>query len=436
MAARENSLPPDAEQQLNRLSTVGLARFGLRRDPPRPPADRQPGYLDLFDSETLFYDAFRGADPCDVILIGPPLLNCASLLDSLAFCLPGKSGLIPWRYAPGSSGFTPNFKIRLSHPALAGADRLQMSAAGRQIDIQIQPNGCSRFAGRRMILTLSKDNPLSWISDWVTFNTRIHRADAVLVYDNGSSAYGIAALENLLSAIPGIAAALVVPWPFPYGPNVGPRKIQDSFFCQPGALEHARWRYCGAAQGVLNNDIDELTVPPPGDSLFNFLERSGKAAIVYPGLWADKCAARPAAKSATPGVLRHSDFIYSQRWRLIPGRFRPARWLLRTKWAVWPALCPGDADWGVHDIYCVSPESAARETSWKLRTSEILYRHLRLMSAKPARQRMPRSAALTAVFDRPLARCLAAAFADHPRKSAMARGIERLMWIFRNVRRR
>jgi hypothetical protein len=435
MAASENPLSPDAARQPDRLSTVRLAGFGLRRDPPRPLDDRQPGYLDLFDSDTLFYDVFRGADPSKVMLTGPPLHNCAGLLDSLAFRLPGQADLIPWRYEPGRSGFQPNFKIRLDHPALAGTDRLQIALAGQQIDVRIQPNGYDRFAGRRVILTLSKDNPFSWIRDWVAFNIRVHQADAVLIYDNGSSPYDIAALEGLLSGIPGIAAALVVPWPFPYGPNVGPRNIQDSFFCQPGALEHARWRYCATARGVLNNDIDELTVPRSGDSIFNFLERSGKAAIVYPGLWADQWVDMPAAEPATSATLHHGDFLYSQRWRIIPGRLRPDRWLLRTKWAVRPALCPAEAGWGVHDIYSESGGSVPPESSWKLRTSRILYRHLRLMSVKPARQRTPRSAAMTATFDRPLARCLALAFAGRPRKSVLASGIERLTWMLRHARR-
>jgi hypothetical protein len=421
-----------AERQVNCLSTVALASFGLRRDPPRPLDDRQPGYLELFDFGTLFYDVFRGADPQDVMLIGPPLLSCAILLDGLTFRLPGQNGVIAWTYVPGRSDYQPNFKIRLRHPALATADRLQIEAGGQRIEVQIQPNAGSRFAGRRMILTLSKDNPLPWVRDWVEFNLRVHRADAVLVYDNGSTAYGITALEELLSGIPGIAASLAVPWLFPYGPNVGPRNIQDSFFCQPGALEHARWRYCAAARGVLNNDIDELTVPPRGDSVFGFLERSGKAAMVYPGLWAEMPPANPPKRR----IFHHGDFLYSERWRIIPGWLRPRRWLLRTKWAVQPALCPVEAEWGVHDIYPVSRETAQREPQWKLRTNRILYRHLRLMSAKPARQRSPRSAALTTVFDRPLARCLAVAFAERPRKNALARAIERLAWIIYLCRRR
>jgi hypothetical protein len=142
----------------------------------------------------------------------------------------------------------------------------------------------------------------------------------------------------------------------------------------------------------------------------------------------------PAAETAKHGMLHHGDFLYSQRWRIIPGRLRPERWLLRTKWAVRPALCPVEADWGVHDIYSDFGEATPQESSWKLRTSRLVYRHIRLMSAKPARQRTPRSAVITATFDRPLARCLALAFAGRPRKSVLARGTERLTWILRHAR--
>jgi hypothetical protein len=38
------------------LSTAHLSTFGLRREPPRPVADRQAGYETLFDFDTLFYD--------------------------------------------------------------------------------------------------------------------------------------------------------------------------------------------------------------------------------------------------------------------------------------------------------------------------------------------------------------------------------------------
>jgi hypothetical protein len=44
------------------------------RIPPRPVEDRQEGYMESFDSDTLFYDIF--ADNLGrVILSGPPMFN-------------------------------------------------------------------------------------------------------------------------------------------------------------------------------------------------------------------------------------------------------------------------------------------------------------------------------------------------------------------------
>ena len=54
------------------LSTVRLSAFGLRRDPPRPAADRRADYERLFDYDTLFYDVFRAAAADEVICSARP----------------------------------------------------------------------------------------------------------------------------------------------------------------------------------------------------------------------------------------------------------------------------------------------------------------------------------------------------------------------------
>src|SRR5205085_1357105 len=138
---------------------------------------------------------------------------------------------------------------------LAGADRITITVSGREIVVPISPSGRDMFKGRRVLLTLSKDNPMPWIRDWVQFNVRVHGADALLLYDNGSTIYETAALVEQLAGIPGLASCLVVSWRFPLGPGVGRGQAQDSFYCQPGMLEHARWRYCAEALSVLNTDI-------------------------------------------------------------------------------------------------------------------------------------------------------------------------------------
>jgi hypothetical protein len=415
------------------LSSVRLSSFGLRRQPPRALDDRPPSYERLFDFDTLFYDVFRGRDPHEVICLGPPLLNCEAALSTAIFRASGADGAVRCEYRPPRSAFQPSCQFRLSGPGIDAADRIVMEIAGSEVEIPIRPSGISRFAGRRVITTLSKDNPLDWIGDWAAFNAKVHGADAVLLYDNGSVTYDLAALSELLKSVPGVAQSLVVPWRFPYGPGVGRRNIQDSFYCQPGALDHARWRYCATARAVLNTDIDELVVLASGASLFERAEASSKAAIVFAGHWVEM----PKRSGDPPDFVRHTDCLYGERWRNALRRICPFRWLLRTKWIVLPERCPEDADWGVHDLYAPQGENRQTEASWKNRPRDVFYRHFRQINTgwKTARWRARAYSPIRHLYDRELARAFAAAFPERaiqPAKRSLAMS---LAWMVRGLRR-
>ena len=75
------------------------------------------------------------------------------------------------------------------------------------------------FSGLNVLLTLSKDNEIRWIRDWVTFFARRHECDAVLLYDNASTRYGSVDIYTAISSVPGIKACVVVHWPYKYGPQ-------------------------------------------------------------------------------------------------------------------------------------------------------------------------------------------------------------------------
>lgn len=391
---------PDAS-----LSTVRLSDFGLRREPPRPLDDRQPDYADVFDYDTLFYDVFRMGDGERVVCLGPPLLNCAESLAGAIFRLPGAPSPLAHEYRPPRTMLQPSCQFRLSGPGLAQAPCVIMELSGRSLEIPVSPSGRSRFHGRRVVTTLSKNNPLAWIGDWAKFNVRVHGADAIILYDNGSTAYSIADLRDCLAGIDGLAAALVVPWVFPYGPRVGPRNVQDSFFCQPGQIAHMRWRYGPGARAVLNADIDEVVVTSSGVSIFDRAERGGRAAMIFSGIWVEK-----AGGPSTPPI-RHADCLFGRRsqwlWRRI-GRFDR---LLRTKWIAVPDLCDDDLEWGVHNIYPVSAAAKATEDTWKIWLRDVLYRHFRQITTgfewrKAVRAYSP----FRHVYDRELAAAFTKAF--------------------------
>ena len=86
--------------------------------------------------------------------------------------------------------------------------------------------------------------------------------------------------------MPGVAAAAVVDWPYPYGVPDGRR--WDSDYCQYGVLEHARHRFLAEAQAVVNSDIDEFPVTVGGQALFDIVLHSGTGYLNYGGQWVEE----------------------------------------------------------------------------------------------------------------------------------------------------
>ena len=169
------------------LSSVRLSIFGLRREPPRPPDDRKRGYEELFDYDTLYYDVFRSGDGRHVICQGPPLLRCEEALSRLTFHLPGAKRPLSAHYRAPRTNLQPTHRVYLFGENLPEAQTIVLQLAETSIEVPIQPSGRARFAGRRVVTTLSKNNPLDWIGDWAEFNVRVHGADAIILYDNGST---------------------------------------------------------------------------------------------------------------------------------------------------------------------------------------------------------------------------------------------------------
>src|SRR6516225_6615487 len=56
---------------------------GVRREPVRPRKYQNEDFVAQFDSETLFFDSFIGNSGNHLILVGPPLLNLASLAEKM-----------------------------------------------------------------------------------------------------------------------------------------------------------------------------------------------------------------------------------------------------------------------------------------------------------------------------------------------------------------
>ena len=317
----------------------------LRRDPPRPPEHRDAGYEDIFDFLTVLYDCFLAADARHVVGIGPPLLNLEPMVAPAierAFC----------------RLFFPRFEVRNldRHTQIWLRPRVRKATFDgglfKQRTIAVQPNHCQLFRGQRVLVTTSKDNELVWIRDWVRFHASNHGCNAVLFYDNGSTKYGLGDLYEVIATVPGIDVAVVVNWPFTFGPQAGASGIWDSDFSQYGILEHAHHRFLAAADAVINSDVDELVVTENCRSVFDLAKSSRTGYLQYAGVMIENVAAR-----SINGTPRHQDFAYHGN---------PPRSATR-KWTVAPGRCDPQVQWRVHQITDMQPDQDVSD--------EVAHRH-------------------------------------------------------------
>ena len=199
-------------------------------------------------------------------------------------------------------------------------------------------------------MTLSRNNELTWIRDWVVFNQKYHGCDGILIYDNNSDAYGINVIHEYLKPIADDMQIVILSWPFKYGVadwrlplSCG---IADSLYCQTGMLEHARRRFLAHSSSVLNTDIDELVITEGGSSIFELVESSTTGLLVLSGVWVENHPIRRRGASSRP---RHRDFACVSTGDQIG---------CETKWAVVPARAPNAAQWHVHRILGMSPSKS------------------------------------------------------------------------------
>jgi hypothetical protein len=377
---------------------VLLPQFSrFRRESTRPAALREEKFEEQFDATTLFFDAVRSEDSDRIILLGPPLFNLAPAFANMRIvALPSRVGCsFELRHLDR------HMQVWLNAPR--GTERLRFSGNLGEFEVAVAEPAPSPFRGRRVIFTLSKDNELEWIRDWVRFNRDVHGADAVLIYDNESSRYTTGELLDAVRSLAGIGEAAVVHWPFRYGPQgTLARGLWDSDFCQIGAWEHARRRFLANARSVMNSDIDELVLCTDGSSVFEKTERSPFGITRYSGRWV------VATEASHPEMLpRHRDFDITLRTQMQRTRFFLKRDAVACfpKWTIVPRRCPDRAQWKVHKIGGWLPA--------RLKTSRVEFRHFREIGGNWKYNRKIRES-----FDP----------ARHVRDEALARAFGRVDW--------
>ena len=228
------------------------------------------------DSRTIFFDVFCSSVEKKIIAIGPEMRNLRDKLLPLKILCDGRElkykmeTQLDYTKMRGGSGLT---MLYIDPPQLKPGEEIELTFCWRSFKQELSI-GPSPFKNCKFteftLMTVQKDNPPVWISDWCRFFNRVHNVSRIVLYDNDSSN-----LEELKSELQGLSKEMeihLVYWNFPYGPP-------NSAFTQRGALNHLYWDLKDRSNYFLNFDIDEYLVNRTSYSLSEYLDRTMSSKI-------------------------------------------------------------------------------------------------------------------------------------------------------------
>ena len=125
--------------------------------------------------------------------------------------------------------------------------------------MRLQQNPFNGGKLKNTLVTVQKDNPLQWISDWCNYYNENHGVDRVIIYNNAPTP--AESLPDL--AINDEMEVWYVEWPHKY--------LQLFCACQLGALNHSYRLAQDSTSYFLNFDIDEYLVNDSGMPLDAYL---------------------------------------------------------------------------------------------------------------------------------------------------------------------
>jgi hypothetical protein len=306
-------------QHVRPLSLVRLPEGGPVRRDTRPPARQTADYRAAYDQRTLIYEAWVADGRLN--LICPRLLNLWPVVRSGLEAGGGPLRLRRRRFLRYEwlSSPLPDDPVFLRHGAWSAP-------------VVPAPDTRARFAGRNLLIAVSRNNDLDWIATWAEAHVTGQGTDAVIVIDNGSDRYDPEAVSSTLSAVPGLRDHLVLSAPVPFGPTKGKtgRLEVPPMFFQAAMFNLVRLHYAPRARGVLSLDIDEIMRPGPV-SVYDMAARRRSGQVAFRGRWCYAAGGGPAPQPA------HA--------LTVPGQ-KPCNW----KWCVVPHSVSGRFDWTVHRL--------------------------------------------------------------------------------------
>jgi hypothetical protein len=324
------------------LSPVAIdPRVNRPRAPVLPAAARGRDFERRFDQVTLFNDVFWEDGGDFILAIGPHLPSHLDPEADVRFHCLESGHQLHAEFLPSREHLHGDM-FRIAPSRRTSAFRIMFGA--QQVIVPVQPNLSPLLAGRRVLTNRCQDDPLEWLVDWAYFHAQEFGFDAIVHYDNLSTAYSPDDVRFALANVPGIDVVIVLSWPFPMEPAHAVVPGTGQLFWQAQLkdrwaescrLEHQRRRFLQLADFVLVADVDELLVQRNPNANIDDLFADPHVAWV-------KCNSELVVNTNDPRdrLMRHRDL----HWVWDNQSFKTPKYLVK------PNRCPDSARWWLHSI--------------------------------------------------------------------------------------
>lgn len=306
-----------------------------------------------YDFKTLVYDTFHDPEGEQVVLLCPQLLNFEALIHEARFDLDGVPVVPHVQNLSRCSvvllpcGAKIPQLLQITHPRFGGL-------------LSVGASYLADLARSNALYTISRNNRLEWIQDWLRYYVGVHGADTVVLSDNNSTDYAPADLRAAIAEVEGLRHAVILRARYPFGPTAETKAGYASLYLQRSMAELIRRRFLGRARAVLNVDIDELFHSRSGQSVFDATATDPSGYVRADAQWVYASAPGP------DGIYRHRDHGFVSA----SGKPKANR-----KWCVAPEGPEAGKQWLTHFINGrkdpVNPDfimwhCRQISTSWKL----------------------------------------------------------------------
>ena len=250
-------IPPELNLEREKLPITR----GSRRERQKP-----------HDRTTILYDLFLDRNKNKIVALAPDPLNLEEHLFPVEVTY--KNNPLQFKKLV-THDYNKNVEIIALEIDVDGIElnpnsKLKFKWATFESEVPVTVDYPQDISHKMSIVTLQKDNPPAWVSDWIKYHHRVHGVSRAIIYDNNSDNYAqlISHLAKNISEV----EVIVVNWKYLFGPPC-------NLFAPMGFHNHC-YRMFGEGKYYIKLDVDEYLVNRTALSLEHYLARAIKGNVV------------------------------------------------------------------------------------------------------------------------------------------------------------